>query len=136
MQVSFVNSICTIKGGQHVNHVTDQLVEAILKAVQKKNKGVAVKPHHVKNHLSVFVNCLIENPAFDSQTKETLTTRAKSFGSTCSLDDKFLKQVAKSGVVDAVLSWAKFRQANELKKKGGSKKKQLVRESVHPRHLP
>jgi hypothetical protein len=34
-----------------------------------------VKGHQIKNHLSVFVNALIENPAFDSQTKETLTTR-------------------------------------------------------------
>jgi DNA gyrase/topoisomerase IV subunit B len=28
----------------------------------------------VKNHLWVFINAAIENPAFDSQTKETLTT--------------------------------------------------------------
>ncbi len=34
-----------------------------------------VKGHQIKNHLAVFVNALIENPAFDSQTKETLTTR-------------------------------------------------------------
>ena len=26
----------------------------------------------VRNHLWVFINCLIENPAFDSQTKEML----------------------------------------------------------------
>jgi DNA topoisomerase-2 len=34
-----------------------------------------VKGHQIKNHLTVYVNSLIENPAFDSQTKETLTTR-------------------------------------------------------------
>ena len=26
-QVSFVNSICTIRGGTHVTHVSDQIVE-------------------------------------------------------------------------------------------------------------
>lgn len=47
----------------------------------------------VKNHLCVFVNCLIENPTFDSQTKENMTLQQKTFGSTCPLSDKFIKQV-------------------------------------------
>lgn len=47
----------------------------------------------VKNHMWVFVNCLIENPTFDSQTKETMTLQSKSFGSKCELSDKFTKQV-------------------------------------------
>lgn len=42
----------------------------------------------------VFVNCLIENPTFDSQTKETLTLQSKSFGSTCSLPDSFINKVS------------------------------------------
>lgn len=41
----------------------------------------------------LFVNCLIENPTFDSQTKENMTLQQKSFGSTCPLSDKFIKQV-------------------------------------------
>lgn len=47
----------------------------------------------VKNHMWVFVNCLIENPTFDSQTKENMTLQQKNFGSTCPLSDKFIKQV-------------------------------------------
>jgi DNA gyrase/topoisomerase IV subunit B len=27
----------------------------------------------IRNHLWLFVNCLIVNPTFDSQTKETMT---------------------------------------------------------------
>merc|ERR1719463_786568 len=107
-QVSFVNSINTIKGGTHVTHVSDQLVEAILKVVKSKNRGgIEIKPAHVKNHLWVFVNCLIENPTFDSQTKETLTLKQTKFGSSCELGDKMLKQVLKCGIVDTVLHWAK-----------------------------
>jgi DNA topoisomerase-2 len=49
----------------------------------------------VKNHLWVFVNCLIVNPTFDSQTKETMTLVAKSFGSKCVLTDKFQQQLMK-----------------------------------------
>ena len=42
----------------------------------------------------VFVNALIENPTFDSQTKETMTLQAKSFGSKCDLTEKFVKSVS------------------------------------------
>eukprot|EP00928_Gymnodinium_smaydae_P069983 TRINITY_DN53940_c0_g1_i1.p1 TRINITY_DN53940_c0_g1~~TRINITY_DN53940_c0_g1_i1.p1 ORF type:complete len:1309 (-),score=272.18 TRINITY_DN53940_c0_g1_i1:634-4497(-) len=107
-QVSFVNSICTIRGGTHVNHVADQLVEVIVEKVRAQSKekvkgGVDVKPHHVKSHLWVFVKCLIENPAFDSQTKETLTTKQSKFGSRCELSDKFLDEVSNCGIVDLIL---------------------------------
>ena len=36
---------------------------------EKMNKGKKsnVKPFMVKNYLSVFITCMIENPAFDSQ---------------------------------------------------------------------
>ena len=44
-QVSFVNSICTTKGGTHVNYIADQIVSNIMKAVVKKNKKLQVKPH-------------------------------------------------------------------------------------------
>ena len=30
VQVSFVNSICTIKGGTHVNYITDQITKSAL----------------------------------------------------------------------------------------------------------
>lgn len=47
----------------------------------------------MKNHIWLFVNCLVENPTFDSQTKENMTLQQKSFGSTCPLSEKFVKQV-------------------------------------------
>ena len=121
-QVSFVNGITTIKGGTHVSHVTDQLVTAVLDKVDKKNKGgMDIKPFHVRNHLWVFVNSLIENPAFDSQTKETLTTKQSKFGSKCELSDSTINKVVKSGVVDLVLSWAQAKQNVELGRKMGAK---------------
>lgn len=47
----------------------------------------------VKNHIWVFVNALIENPTFDSQTKENMTLQTKSFGSKCLLSEKFVRAV-------------------------------------------
>ncbi|KAG5253909.1 DNA topoisomerase [Salix suchowensis] len=120
-QVSFVNSIATIKGGTHVDYVTNQITNYVMNAVNKKHKNSNIKAHNVKNYLWVFVNCLIDNPAFDSQTKETLTLRQSSFGSKCELSEDFLKKVAKSEIVDNLLSWAKFKENKELKKTDGTK---------------
>jgi len=125
-QVSFVNSICTTKGGQHANYVADKVIAKLAAIVKRKNKGEEVKGHFIKNHLAVYINCLIENPAFDSQTKESLTTRSSAFGSTLALSDKFFKAVEKSPVIDKVLSWAKFKQNEQLKRKGGAKKSKLT----------
>ena len=35
-QVSFVNSICTIKGGQHVNYIADQVASYLVKSLSRK----------------------------------------------------------------------------------------------------
>ena len=124
-QVSFVNAINTYKGGTHVNYVADQIVSELVDAVKKKNKAAPVKPFQVKNHLFVFVNCLIENPTFDSQTKENMTLRASAFGSKCEIGEDFMKKVLKSGVLENILSWAKFKQDQLLKKTDGVKKSRL-----------
>lgn len=65
-QCSFVNSICTIRGGSHVFHVTDQIANHLLETINKKHKSLDIKFPQVKQNLWAFINCLIENPAFDS----------------------------------------------------------------------
>ncbi|XP_017274093.1 DNA topoisomerase 2-alpha isoform X2 [Kryptolebias marmoratus] len=122
-QVSFVNSIATTKGGRHIDYVADQVVSKLIDVVKKKNKaGVAVKPFQVKNHMWLFVNCLIENPTFDSQTKENMTLQQKSFGSTCPLNDKFIKQATSCGIVESIMNWVKFKAQSQLNKKCSSVK--------------
>uniref|UniRef100_A0A8C5K1X9 DNA topoisomerase 2 n=1 Tax=Jaculus jaculus TaxID=51337 RepID=A0A8C5K1X9_JACJA len=117
-QISFVNSIATSKGGRHVDYVADQIVSKLADVVKKKNKGgVAVKAHQVKNHMWIFVNALIENPTFDSQTKENMTLQAKSFGSTCLLSEKFIKAAIGCGIVESILNWVKFKAQVQLNKK-------------------
>ena len=93
--------VLIIQGGTHVNYIVDQVVSKLLESAKKKNKGgMDLKPFHIKGHLWVFVNCQIENPSFDSQTKENMTLKVKSFGSTCSLSDKFIKQVCPTAAYD------------------------------------
>ncbi|XP_015687762.1 DNA topoisomerase 2-alpha [Protobothrops mucrosquamatus] len=117
-QVSFVNSIATTKGGRHVDYVADQITNKLIDVVRKKNKGgVGVKPFQIKNHMWVFINSLIENPTFDSQTKETMTLQAKNFGSTCKFSEKFIKGAISCGIVESILNWVRFKAQTQLNKK-------------------
>ncbi|OAD58830.1 DNA topoisomerase 2 [Eufriesea mexicana] len=129
-QMSFVNSIATTKGGRHVDHVTELIVKQLIETLKKKNKGgVAIKPFQIKNHLWIFINCLINNPTFDSQTKENMTLQAKNFGSKCTLSDKFNfinTIVTKIGIVEAVLTWAKFKADSQLQKLGPKSKQRKL----------
>uniref|UniRef100_A0A672PVU3 DNA topoisomerase 2 n=1 Tax=Sinocyclocheilus grahami TaxID=75366 RepID=A0A672PVU3_SINGR len=127
-QISFVNSIATTKGGRHVDYVVDQIVAKLIEVVKKKNKaGVSVKPFQVKNHVSVFVNALIENPTFDSQTKENMTLQTKSFGSKCTLSEKFIKAATNCGIVESILNWVKFKAQTQLNKKCSSVKHSKIK---------
>ena len=60
------------------------------------------------------------------QTKDTLTLRASSFGSKCELSDAYLKKVANSGLMDAVMSFASFKANKDLKKSDGAKRSRLT----------
>eukprot|EP00043_Microstomoeca_roanoka_P011493 m.108253 g.108253 ORF g.108253 m.108253 type:complete len:1678 (-) comp15211_c0_seq2:413-5446(-) len=125
-QMSFVNSIATTKGGTHVNYIADQVVSVLETTIKRKNKGAVVKAHQIKNHMWLFINCLIENPSFDSQTKENMTRRAKDFGSTADLSEKFAKGVKDTGIVDAVLNWAKLKSQAQLSKASSGAKKSKI----------
>lgn len=52
-----------------MDYITEQIVEGVQEKIKKKDKDLTLKPFQIKAHLWVFINCLIENPAFDSQTK-------------------------------------------------------------------
>jgi DNA topoisomerase-2 len=102
-QVSFANSIATTKGGTHVNTIVDQITKGLIAQIEKKNKAAKVKPASIKNHMWIFVNALIENPAFDSQTKEWLNLPASKFGSRPSLSEDFMKKGKHIHVICSVI---------------------------------
>ncbi|KAJ2525125.1 DNA topoisomerase 2 [Coemansia sp. RSA 2049] len=123
-QVSFVNSINTIRGGTHVNYIADQIVRNFI-AANKKSK-IDIKPHQVKNNMWLFVNAKIVNPTFDSQTKETLTLRSTAFGSKCEITDDFMRNVLKSELKEFVEMMVRRKEERELKKTDGSRSTRLI----------
>jgi DNA topoisomerase-2 len=102
--VSFVNSIHTKDGGTHENHILNQVIEYLRAMIKKKHK-VDVKPSEIKNHVFLFINCTVINPAFSSQTKEKLITEPKDFGTKHDVTEKFAKAVFGSEVIQSLLDW-------------------------------
>ena len=78
--------------------------EKMIAYIEKKKK-VKVKPATIKEQIMLFVNCVIENPSFDSQTKECMNTPQSKFGSKCEISDKFIEKIAKMGVMDSAISF-------------------------------
>ena len=81
-QVSFVNGISTSKGGKHVEYILNQIVRKMVILIKKKKK-IDVKAAAIKEQLMLFIRCDIENPSFNSQTKDELGTSSTNFGSSC-----------------------------------------------------
>lgn len=112
--VSFVNSIQTKDGGTHETYIINQVIEYLRTMIKKKHK-VEVKPSEIKNHLFVFINCTVINPAFSSQTKEKLITEAKDFGTKHEVTEKFAKAVFTSEVIQSLLDWIEQKKNAEEK---------------------
>lgn len=125
-QVSFVNSIWTIRGGTHVTAILKKISDYLVPRIKRKNKGTEVKPAQIKNHVFLFVNSLINNPEFDSQTKETLKLTPSQWGTKCDLSEQFFKKVATSGIIDQILTWNQGRTDKQLKTTSGRKQRRIV----------
>ena len=123
-QISFVNGINTLRGGSHVNYILNMLIKYIITYFKQKKK-IKIKPSYVKNYICLFINCVIENPSFDSQTKETLTTKVSKFGSTYTFNKKFLAQILKSSIIEKILYEVELRNIRDLQKNDGKKKNKL-----------
>ena len=88
------------EGGKHVDYVLNQILRKVCAYIKAKKK-IDVKQTAIKEQLFLFVRCDIENPAFDSQTKDFMNTPSTKFGSSCTVSDSFVEKIAKMGVMQA-----------------------------------
>jgi|LakMenEpi03Aug12_release.lakeMendotaPanAssembly.Ray.scaffolds.fasta_scaffold01811_12 DNA topoisomerase-2 len=124
-QMSFVNGINTIRGGRHIEYITNGIIKKLSEMVLLKKKKT-IKPQHLKDNLFVFVKSTIDNPSFDSQTKETLTTLITKFGSKCELSEKFYDKLYKSGIIETALSATEIVEQKKLTKTDGKKLSKII----------
>lgn len=73
-----------------------------------KCKKVKLTVNNIKEHLHVFINSTIEDPSFNSQTKEQLSNNlSKKWQDTNKyapkLDQQFMTEFLKQGILDVVV---------------------------------
>ncbi|CAK7565748.1 MAG: DNA topoisomerase 2 [Sporothrix epigloea] len=129
-QVSFVNSIATTSGGTHVNYIADQICNALLTDLNKRKKGHSLKLNHIRNHIFIFVNCFIDNPAFSSQTKEQMTTKVSAFGSKCVLSDAFIKKIKSTDAINNIIHFAEKKADKMMSKSDGNKRSRISNDKL------
>jgi len=121
-QISFVNGIYTFKGGKHVEAVATVISTKLAKLVETRGKKkVSLKPSVIKDNMWIFVRSIIEDPSFDSQTKEYLTTVPAKFGSKITISDKFIEKVAKLDIIDKAIRFSEYKDSKILTKTDGKK---------------
>lgn len=125
VQVSFVNGIYTSKGGKHVDYILGQITRKMVELIEKKKKK-KVSPNSIKEQLILFLRCDIENPVFDSQTKDFMGTPVSKFGSKCDVTDKFIEKLAKMGVVETACAMSEVKDHQAAKKTDGTKSRHIV----------
>lgn len=123
-QVSFVNGIYTGKGGKHIEYILNQIIRKLTTYIKKKKK-IDVKSSTIKEQIMLFIRCDINNPCFDSQTKDYMNTPSSTFGSTCNVSDKFIEKIAKMGVMDNACALTEVKENKAAKKSDGSKTKSI-----------
>ncbi len=120
VNVSFVNNINTYQGGQHLKYIQSQVFAFC------KEKVSGISKHRVDSLVMLFVNATIEDPSFNSQTKEALCSPIQKFGSTCELPKTFLNGLVRNGVIDHLKTLMEKKQLIDIQKTIGSGKRKNV----------
>ena len=119
VDVGFVNGAECSKG-THMRALRNEINQAVVEFITKKDKIKDLTTRGVDNKYSVFININVSNPSYDSQTKDTLTTPIEKFSKDEKLkwevNEKFLNKIVKSEIVALVRDWYKQKTAAEDEK--------------------
>jgi DNA topoisomerase-2 len=136
--LSFVNGLETVRGGTHLDYVTDWICIHLKEFLLKKHK-IEVKPADIKNNLFVMLNFRLPAPDFDGQTKERLINPAKEWNDRFKgiFTEKFIRQLTKNPeimqpIIDLFQAKADAKEKSDLRKAGGAKTKTIRVEKYLP----
>lgn len=121
-QISFVNGNSTLSGGKHVDFILNQIISKLKILIEKRKRIKDIKTSALKDNIFLFLRATVKNPQFNSQTKETLTTQSKDFGTKIEISDKFIEKVYKTSIVEDAISIHKSKQTSQLAKQTDGKK--------------
>ena len=80
-----------------------------------------MKANTIKEQIMLFIRCDIENPSFESQTKDFMSTPITKFGSTCVVSDSFIEKIAKLGIMNTACELTSVKEHKIAKKSDGTK---------------
>lgn len=106
-QISYINGINTLEGGVHVDSWMEKLLRPIF---DKYKKQITMK--ELKQYVNIYVNTLLPNPTFNSQTKMKLASPKPNV----LVEDKHTKAMLRWPTLKESLdNILKSRELNELK---------------------
>ena len=110
--ISFTNGVFNKEGGLHVDMWSEEIFRPLVNKFNKKDKPqISIKD--VKQFFRVFVNCVIVNPEFTSQSKTRLIGPKKI---KVKVEQKHINALSKFGVCDRVKEIIQGRELVTLKK--------------------
>ena len=127
---SYVNGLNFVRGGKHIEYVSDQIVNPIRDRLVKKYK--TLRPADIRNKMTMVVFMRdFPNLKFDSQTKETLTNDRSAvseyFGGSVDFD-KLAKNILKNAaIIDPIVETFKIKEELKARQELKQAKKVKVR---------
>ena len=124
--ISFVNSVYTKYGGKHVDHLMNQIINNMQKAIKKKYKTAKIRDSFIKDKITIFLNSVIENPVFSSQIKDTLSSKVPE--NFCIIKNVTMKNIIdKLDLTTEIISLIKAKEFSDLEKHETKRKKSKLK---------
>lgn len=99
--ISFVNGVCTTQGGVHVETWCDAVFKPLVAKLNSKSKNIKMTVKDIKQHFRIFVNCMVPNPEFTSQSKTYMSAPK-------------VKASVTSSQVNALMKWNFVKDIREM----------------------
>ncbi len=124
MNVSFANGKWTRNGGVHADSAFKAISKDIIDTInhtgkgKKKERSFKITSSDVKKHVSLFINCWVENPKFDNQYKTALRSPTPKI----TIDEKALKPILKWELLARLYAELDAKHFKEASKSDGKKR--------------
>lgn len=137
MRVSFVNGLFMRNGGVHCESIFKAVASGVLETIngsisgkkkrgdkkgEKSTKTPKLTLGDVKRHISLFINCWLPDPVFDSQSKNELKDPTPKVV----IDEAVLRPIMRWELVNRLYAELEAKQFKAATKTDGKKKKHLT----------